>query len=188
MTSKIDQTKLNAIFAIILHRKRMWKFEILNTIIIALTVIVPVTFINAQYVSKGSSYEPTANLLCFMLSIALIGIAVLSLIFKFTDRISTHKMGIRNNIYISNECDNASNAKLTEKELAWFYRYVTEIDSQDRVTFEKVWDSIRKDTYREALKAYAPGNFKIKCSKCHSSPWDYKKGDCPQCGNTFSAA
>ena len=88
---------------------------------------------------------------------------------------------LRGIIEISNECDNISN--LTDSEREWFYRYVSEIDNNDIDTFAGLSDEKRKETYREALKEVEPGNHKITCPVCESSPWKYEKGDCQLCGN-----
>ena len=52
MTSKIDQTKINALSAKILHRKSKWKYEAINNTILVLTIVVPLLFIIALYVSE----------------------------------------------------------------------------------------------------------------------------------------
>lgn len=184
MTVKIQQTKLNAISAKNLHRKSKWKYESINGIVLFLTIIVPVLFIIAQYVSKGTESENLINTISFILSITLIAISIYSMIIKVGDKITTHKMGIKNNLYIANECDNLSS--LGEEELKWFFRYVTEIDNQDNDTFSKVSDNTKRKTYREALKEFNPGDYTITCPVCNSSPWKYKKGDCQLCGNTKS--
>ena len=182
MTSKIEQTKLNALSAKILHRKSKWKYEAINNTILVLTIIVPLLFIIALYVSKGTDYENLINIISFALSIVLIAVSIIALIWKVNDKITLHKLGMKNNIYIANECDNLS--KLSESELNWFFRYVSEMDTQDNDAFSKISDDERKKTYREALKEFEPGNFNVTCPVCNSSPWKFKKGDCQLCGNT----
>jgi mobilome CxxCx(11)CxxC protein len=181
MNTKIEQTKLNALSAKILHRKSKARLEGLNNFFLILTVIVPILFIIALYVSKGTSYENIINVISFILSILLIAVAVLSLIWGVSDKIVVHKLGMKNNIYIANECDNV--AQSSEEELTWFFRYVSEMDIQDSDTFSKISDEARKTTYREALKEFEPGNYEVLCPICKSSPWRYKKGDCQLCGN-----
>ena len=102
MQSKIEQTKLNATSAKILHRKGKNKYERLNVIFLILTLIVPLFFIIAQYVTKGGEYENLMNNISFGLSLVLIAISFLSLILKITDKIAIHKIGMKNNIFISN--------------------------------------------------------------------------------------
>jgi len=182
MTDKLRQTKLNAITAKILHRKGKAKYELFNGVISILTVIVPLLFIIALYITKGTTSEKLANDASFALSLILIAVSVLSLILKLTDKITVHKVGIKNNLYVANECDNLDS--LPDKELEWFYRYVTEIDNQDLDTFAGVGEKTKRKTYREALKEFSPGDHTITCPVCHSSPYEYKKGDCQLCGNT----
>lgn len=91
-------------------------------------------------------------------------------------------MGIKDNNYIANECDNADD--LSEEDLKWFFRYAGEIDNRDKSTFTNISEKIRKKVYREALKELIPGCYKITCPICKTSPWKYKKGDCQLCGNT----
>nr|WP_293295867.1 mobilome CxxCx(11)CxxC protein [Allomuricauda sp.] len=181
MQSKIDQTKLNATSAKILHRKGKDKYERLNILFLIFTLIVPLFFIIAQYVTKGTKYENIMNNTSFGLSLVLIGISFLSLILRITDKITVHKIGMKNNIFIANECDNISN--LSEKEQEWFFRYVNEIDNNDIDTFAGLSEDKRKETYREALKEVEPGNYNILCPICNSSPWKFEKGDCQLCGN-----
>ena len=182
MTDKLRQTKLNALTAKILHRKSKAKYEWFNGAVAILTVIVPILFIIAQYITKGTTSEELVNDISFALSLVLIAVSVLALILKITDKITIHKVGIKNNLYVANECDNL--AALTDKDLEWFYRYVTEIDNQDLDTFAGVSDKTKRHTYREALKEFSPGDHTITCPVCHSSPYEYKKGDCQLCGNT----
>jgi mobilome CxxCx(11)CxxC protein len=181
MNTKIQQTKINAISAKILHSKSKAKYEAVNNIFLVLTIVVPILFIIAIYVSKGTAYENVVNILSFMLSIVLIAVSVVALIWKISDQIGVHQLGIKNNIYIANECDNAGN--LSDAELTWFFRYVAEMDTQDKDTFSKVSEDVRKTTYRDALKEFEPGNYNIVCPLCGNSPWKYKKGDCQLCGN-----
>lgn len=182
MKNKIDQTKQNALSAKVLHSKSKWKYELLNNAVLALTIFVPLMFLIAQYVAKGTEYENIINIISFILSIVLIAISVTSMILKVNDKIAVHRMGIKNNLYIANECDNV--AKLKDAELEWFFRYVTEIDNQDKDSFSNISEMVRRKTYREALKEFSPGDYTITCPICNSSPWEFKKGSCQLCGNT----
>jgi mobilome CxxCx(11)CxxC protein len=182
MTPKLEQTKLNAISAKILHRESKAKYEWLNGAVAVLTIIVPILFIIAQYVTKGTTAEELFNYISFGLSLILICISIWAIIWKITDKITTHKVGIKNNSYVASECDNFSN--LSDAELEWFYRYVNEIDNQDLDTFASVNAEEKKKTYREALKEFNPGDYTVVCPLCKSSPWKFKKGNCQLCGNT----
>lgn len=182
MQSKIEQTKLNATSAKILHRKGLNKLEKLNIAFLVVTIIVPLLFIVAQYVTKGTKCENLMNNVSFGMSLLLLAVAILSIILKITDKITTHKIGMKNNIFVANECDTVAN--LPTKEQEWFFRYVNEIDNNDIETFAGISEEQKKDTYREALKEIEPGNHLITCPVCDSSPWKYKKGDCQLCGNT----
>lgn len=181
MQSKIEQTKLNATSAKILHRKGLNKLEKLNITFLVVTLIVPLLFIIAQYVTKDTEYENIVNNVSFAMSLVLIAVTFLSIILKITDKITTHKIGMKNNIFVANECDNVEN--LPNNELKWFFRYVNEIDNNDIETFAGISEEEKKDTYREALKEIEPGNHLITCPVCNSSPWKYTKGDCQLCGN-----
>jgi mobilome CxxCx(11)CxxC protein len=182
MQNKIEQTKLNATSAKILHRKGLNRLEKLNITFLFVTLIVPLFFIVAQYVTKGTEYENIMNNVSFGMSLLLLAITILSIILKITDKITTHKIGMKNNIFVSNECDSVANLPTNEQE--WFFRYVSEIDNNDIETFAGISPEEKKDTYREALKEIEPGNHLITCPVCDSSPWKYKKGDCQLCGNT----
>lgn len=182
MTDKLRQTKLNAISGKILHRRNKAKYEWFNGTVAILTIIVPILFIIAQYVTKGTTSEGLVNNISFSLALVLIAVSVVAMILKITDRITIHKVGIKNNLYVANECDNLS--LLPDSDLEWFYRYVTEIDNLDLDTFAGVTDKTKRKTFREALKEFSPGDHTITCPVCNASPWEYKKGDCQLCGNT----
>jgi len=182
MTDKLTQTKLNAISAKILHRKSKAKYEIIDGAVAVLTIIVPILFIIAQYVTKGTGSQILFDNISFGLSLVLIAISVLAIILKITDKITVHKVGIKNNIYVANECDNLSS--LPDQELEWFYRYVAEIDNLDIDIFSNIGSKVKRTTYREALKESSPGDHTIICPICKTSPWHYKKGSCQLCGNS----
>ena len=182
MQSKIEQTKINATSAKILHRKGLNKLEKLNIAFLVVTLIVPLLFIIAQFVTKGTECEKLMNNVSFGMSLLLLAVTILSIILKITDKITIHKIGMKNNIFVANECDTVAN--LPTKEQEWFFRYVNEIDNNDIETFSGISEEEKKDTYREALKEIEPGNHLITCPVCNSSPWKYKKGNCQLCGNT----
>lgn len=182
MNDKIEQTKLNAISAKILHRDAKGLYDFYNSLFLILTIIVPIAFIVAQYVTKGTGLESLFNTISIILSgILIIAALISSMILKVNEKITVHKIGLKNNLYIINECDNIG--KLTQSEQEWFFRYVTEIDQQDNDTFAKKSERTKKKVYRNALKEIEPGNYSITCPLCNKSPWKYKKGDCQLCGN-----
>jgi len=80
MTDRLRQTKLNAISAKILHRKNKAKYEWFNGAVSILTIIIPILFIIAQYVTKGTASEKLVNDLSFALSLALIAVSIMALI------------------------------------------------------------------------------------------------------------
>lgn len=183
MEDKLKQTKLNAISAKLLHRRNIAKYEFINNVILILTIVVPLIFIIAQYVTVGTEYQSLINILSFILSVSLISVSVLALIYRVNDKIFIHKNGLKNNIYIINECDSLIHSK--PDNLEWFFKYVAEMDNQDNDTFPKVNEKTRKKIYRDALKEFEPGNVLITCPVCKSSPWKYKPGDCQLCGNEY---
>jgi len=182
MLDKLQQTKLNAISARILHTQCKMKLERTNLIIAFLTVIVPTLFIIAIFTSKGTSFENGVNVVSFILSVFLICVSVWSYIRNINDRIVTHKLGVKNNIYIITECDNL--VKGSAENIEWFFRYVAEMDTQDLDSLSLISETTRQTTYRQALKELIPGDVTIVCSLCQASPWKYKKGSCQLCGNT----
>ncbi len=184
MQQRVQQTRLNAISAKILHQKKKNSYERLNKIFLGLTLIVPLVFIIAQFITKATPYEPLVNYISFGLSILLMSLSILALILKVNDKITVHKMGIKNNIFVTNECIRI--VDLPENEQEWFFRYVSEIDHSDADVFAGISAEEKRETYREALKELEPGNHTIKCPMCNSSPWNYKKGDCQLCGNTIT--
>lgn len=182
--NRIEQTKLDALSAKILHRKGLAKYERRNRLVLILTIIVPILFLIAQYITINTAFEQFVNMLSFALSILLICISLIAIFYKYNELIIIHKMGMKNNIYVANECDNLKDK--TDEENSWFYRYVSEIDNMDNDTFSSISVDDRQFAYREALKECEPGNYSIACPNCNSSPWNYVKGNCQLCGNKIS--
>lgn len=180
-TNRLEQTKLNALSAKILHKKGLAKYEKRNRLVLILTIIVPLLFITAQYVTINTELEAFMNVLSFCLSMLLICISLIAIFYKYNELVIIHKVGLKNNIYVANECDNLKNKNDIENE--WFFRYVTEIDNSDNDIFSNITEKERQFAYREALKESAPGNHAVKCPNCNSSPWNFAQGNCQLCGN-----
>ena len=184
MDDKLWQTKINAISAKILHRKYKGKYETYNVVFYILTCITPLIFIASQYVAKGETSEAVVGIISFVFSVILIGVTMYSTFIKVNDKITLHKIGLKDNIYVINECDNVKNYK--EKDRFWFYKYVSQIDSADNDTFANVSKKEKQEIYREALKEVEPGNSNVVCPVCSQSPWKHKfieGSSCQLCGN-----
>lgn len=180
-TNRLEQTKLNALSAKILHKKGLAKYERRNRLVLILTIIVPLLFITAQYVTINTELEAFMNVLSFCLSMLLICVSLIAIFYKYNELVIIHKVGLKNNIYVANECDNLKNKSDIENEC--FFRYVTEIDNSDNDIFSNITEKERQFAYREALKESEPGNHAVKCPNCNSSPWNFAQGNCQLCGN-----
>lgn len=188
MSEDLLQIKLDALSAKNLHRNRLWRFNVIKIITSILTIIVPILFIIAIYITKATKYEVSMNIVSFIFSILLICFSVAFLIFKIDDKIITHKFGLKNNLSIASEIDNLLMQKeVSEQNLEWFKRYVTEFYNTDNDTFGQIKEKERKKIYRNALKELQPGNYRIVCPICKASPWEFKIGNCQLCGNTPKA-
>lgn len=180
----LNQTRMNAIAAKILHCNGIKKYKFLSKVYLISTIIVPLFFIIALYISKGTTFEPIINSISFILSIFLIGYSVYSLIIKIDDMLIAHKSGMKENIFISSEASRLLNSNVAKGEdMEWFRRYCSEIDSRDSEIFSNIKVEEKREAYLEALKEIDPGNSSTICPSCKSSPWKFEKGECQLCGN-----
>ena len=135
---------MNSIVAKILHHKGIKKYELLQKIYLISIIVVPLFFIIALYISKGSSFEIIINIISFILSITLICYSVLSLILRIDDKLISHKSGMKNNMFIATEASKLLKSKNTEKDLEWFYSYCLEVDIADSEIFSNLDEEERK--------------------------------------------
>lgn len=184
MKEDLRQIRMDSLAAKYLHKKSISFYEKIKIVFLVSTIVTPIVFIVASYVSKGTNIEPLINTISFALSIILISLSVIMLIIKLDDKILIHKIGLKNNIYIARESESLLSSQTNKSALIWFFRYISEIDTADHDTFSGISEEKTKKAYRESLKEFTPGDSNVKCPKCNSSPWEYKKGNCQMCGNT----
>jgi len=179
---RILQTRLNALVAKYVYRKKLAVvrgFEIGVTIA---TVIVPILFIAAQYVAKGTQAESTMNLIAFIGSAVLICLVVLSLILSITKKLESYSNGLAENIRIAEECSSIIDSSESQN-LEWFYRYIASRDAEDSDLLASIKETERQSAYRKGLMELTPGAI-TNCPVCGASPARYTEGDCQICGNS----
>jgi mobilome CxxCx(11)CxxC protein len=184
MDDFLNQTRMNALAAKILHCNGIKKYKILSKVYLISTIIIPLFFIIALYISKGTGFESIINIISFILSIFLISYSVYSLIIKIDDMLIAHKSGMKDNIFILSEASRLLISTVSKDEdMEWFRRYCSEIDARDNEIFSTLKAEKKREAYLEALKEFDPGDYSILCPICESSPWKFEKGECQLCGN-----
>lgn len=183
MLERITQTRLNALVAKYLYRRKLRIIRGFGIGVTSATVIVPILFIAAQYVAKGTPAESTLNVIAFIGSAVLICLAVLSLILGITNKLELYSNGLSENIRIAEECSSVISANDSQKDLEWFYKYVASRDAKDSDLLASVRETTRQDAYRKGLMELTPSAI-TNCPVCGASPAKYKKGDCQVCGNS----
>lgn len=182
MNNKVLQIRTDALVAEYIYSKRLSRLGFVSTVIVCLTILVPILFSSAILLAKGTKYENLINLVSVVLSSALLGLSVLSLILKLDQKRESFLISRRSNIYVSSEA-----LKLLDKDdldLSWFYNYLAEMDSRDQENIGDVSENLKRKAYRHSLKKLMPGRSDTVCSICHASPFKFKTGSCQVCGNT----
>ena len=179
----IEQIRTNALVARTIHRNRLKKARMYSGIISALTVLVPIMFLAAQYWSKGTKGESLVIGAASIGSALLLCLSVVGLIMRIDLKILNHSIGINNNILVASEALKLE-VETDDIRLNWFYRYVAEIDMNDANVLADASSTEKQDAYREALKESHPGDTQVVCPICRASPFQYMKGTCQTCGNT----
>ncbi|UML83174.1 mobilome CxxCx(11)CxxC protein [Leptospira interrogans] len=181
--ARLKQIKMDALSARALYRDRLFYFNSLKNIYMLISICGSISFLGALYIARGTYFQDSIEFISTILSVITILYAVITLIYKYDDNIIISKNGIRNNTFIASEVDSAISTNKKESELHWFYRYVSQVDTEDNDFFSGLKISHKQKAYREALKESTIGNIEILCARCNRSPWDYEKGDCQLCGN-----
>lgn len=179
---RLTQTRLNALVAKYLYRQKLRIVRGFDMAVTAATVLVPILFITAQWVAKGTTAEGTMNLIAFIGSALLICLAVLSLILGINKKLEQYSNGLAENIRIAEEGLTMS-AGLAAQNQEWFYRYIASRDTKDAELLASTRTVARQSAYRNALRELTPAAI-TNCPVCGASPWKYKKGDCEACGNS----
>ncbi len=183
MLPRILQIRQDALVAKYLYRRELSALKVYQISLTTITVIVPILFIAAQWVTKGTNADPVMSYVSFVGSAMLICLTVYSLIFGLGGKIEDASNGLGNNIFIAEECQNFQTENAQDNELEWFFRYVSSQDSTDNKYLGDVPKKKRQAAYREALKELVPSTV-TTCPVCGASPWKYVKGTCEACGNS----
>lgn len=177
------QTRLNALVAKYLYRQKLRVVRGFEMAVTGATVLVPILFIAAQWVAKGTPAQSTMDLIAFIGSAILICLAVLSLILGINKKLELYSNGLAENISIAEEVLSMNAGSTPQQDLDWFYRYVANRDTKDNDLLASVKKETRQSAYRNGLKELTPSAV-TNCPVCGASPWKYKKGDCDACGNS----
>lgn len=182
MNERILQIRTDALVAEYIYAIKLRNLGYMSIAITCLTILVPIMFLAAIPITKGTEYESPLNTASIVLSAVLLCLSVLSLILKLDQKRESFLIARRSNIYVSSEA-----LKLIDKadaELSWFYNYLAEMDSRDQENIGEVSEKIKQKAYRHSLKKLMPGRSDTVCSICHASPFKFIAGSCQVCGNT----
>lgn len=179
---RIEQIRTNALVAKELHAKKLRGKNGYKIALNAMTIIVPILFLTAQYWAKSTQLETVINIVASLGSIALLCFAIFAIIIDLDGKIIKHTIGVKNNIFVATEAIKLMEEN-DENKLGWFYTYVAEVDTTDTDSLSGVSAEEKMTAYRESLKQLFPGESAIVCPVCNASPYIYEPGSCQVCGN-----
>jgi mobilome CxxCx(11)CxxC protein len=180
---RILQIRQNALVAKYIYIRRLARLRRYEIGLTSTTVIVPIMFIAAQWVTKGTFLEKPMAYVSFVGSAGLICVTVYSLICGLSNKLEKYSNGLKSNIYIADESQTYYSQETNEDELKWFFRYTTMQDSFDSEVIAETDESERRTAYRKALQELAPSTI-THCPVCGASPWKFVQGNCDACGNS----
>jgi mobilome CxxCx(11)CxxC protein len=182
MNERILQIRTDALAAEYIYSLKLDRIEKFTTSINILTLIVPVFIMSTLLMAKGGEYESQANIFSIFISAILLGLSIISLIFRFEQKRESYIIGRRSNIYVASEA--LKNINEDDSNLTWFYNYQVEMDSKDRENIGNIPIELKQKAYRYSLERLSPGKSDTVCPICKASPFVFKKGACQTCGNT----
>ncbi len=182
--TSLKQVKLEALSAIYLHEKRLYKLQKRNLLVEFLSIAVPTFYIVPRYLLKGSMMEATVDTAGELLAIALLILAIGKIVYKWQESETKHAVMARRNADIKNEAEQLLAKKTLSQELLFqFMKRVSDVDEEDREHLLGVTHEEDQEAYRDALKKLTPGATTC-CMKCGADPWRFRPGPCSVCGGT----
>jgi mobilome CxxCx(11)CxxC protein len=182
MNSRVLQIRTDALTAEYIYTKKLKHIDQLSVSITCLTILVPVIYSSAILIGKGTSVEFWINVISIVLSAFLLSLSIFSLIIRVDQKRELCLIGRRLNIDISSDALDVLDKD--DSELAWFYKYIAKVDSNDLENIGDISAEDKKNAYLYSLKKLFPGRADTVCSFCQASPFNFKKGSCQVCGNT----
>jgi mobilome CxxCx(11)CxxC protein len=183
---KVSQCKMDALSAKYLHERRLAKFRRFNSLVDYLAIAVPVLYLPARYLAKGTAESAFVEHMWEVLAAILLASVIFKMAYRWQERAEKHSRLLAENIALIGQVDyllsNSQNP--TPESIRWFTLIAEKLENDDRESFGIVKDREKKKAYREALKEVDPSSTETVCPRCHASPWDYKRGSCQLCGNT----
>jgi mobilome CxxCx(11)CxxC protein len=178
---RILQTKLDALSAKHLHVKRLTWLHKWNKLVDVLAIAVPTVYFAFRFIAKGTGAGPYVEILWEILAALLLVLTILKVGFSWQEHAQTHSKLLGENISLAGQANNllAERQTVSPEGARLFFVLAQTIESADRELLGQVPEEDKQWAYREGLK-----ELKVDCTRCKSSPWEFIKGSCQQCGNT----
>lgn len=181
---RITQSRLSALMAVFLHKKRIWRFRRKGLWVEFLAIAVPVFYIVPRFLLKGRPEAERVEVVWELLAASLLVATILKTVYRWQDRETRHSVMSRQNEDMALEAlEMLAREAIAGEVLAQFFKRVADINKEDRELFLDATQKEDQKAYREALKQLHPGVTTL-CSKCSADPWKFKKGACAACGGT----
>jgi mobilome CxxCx(11)CxxC protein len=182
ITTRIEQKRIDALCARILHEAALRRLRRFSVLIDVLALTVPIFYMAARLLAKGTSYESAAQSTWECIAAALLILVVIKMALRWSDRSEQHSKLIGQNISLSTQANYLLSKAPPDTDAAQsFFLYSDLIEIADRDSLGNPGARRKKYIYREALKEIGPD---VICPVCKSSPWHYTRGSCQACGNT----
>ena len=182
MNERVLQIRTDALAAEYIYTKKLKNIGQLSIVLTCLTIIVPVLISSAAFIGKSTPAEYWINMASIVLGALLLSLSIFSLVARIDQKRESYLIGRRLNVDISSDA-----LELLDKddsELAWFYKYIAKMDSNDLENIGSISNEEKNNAYLYSLKKLFPGRSDTVCSFCGASPFNFKKGSCQVCGNT----
>jgi mobilome CxxCx(11)CxxC protein len=184
--NRVKQQKLDALSAIHLHKKKIRDLQPKNRLIDFLTIAVPAFYLTPRLLAKGTNIAPFVDFVGEVLAGLLLVLALFKLINKWQDDEIKHAIMSRRNADTVNEADRILGSSNANNEtIEQFLIRTKDVNSEDEILLIDTNASDKKESYREALKQFSPGD-PIVCPVCGADPWQFILGNCQACGGTPS--
>ena len=183
---KVRQKKLDALYAIQLHRQQIDKLQQRNRFVESLSIAVPVFYLTPRLLARGTVGEGLVDNIGEILAAILLVLAILKLVNKWQDNEIKHSILLRRNRTIVYESDRLLERRITSPDVIdQFLSRVKDISDEDEALLPENKTSLKEKqkAYRKALMELSPGDTNL-CYACNANPLYFTPGNCKTCGGT----
>jgi len=184
---KIQQYKLDALCAILLHEKWLDQLTVRSKFLDFLTIAVPILYVVPRFAAKGTEAHMWVELVWEVIAALLLALAVWKVAMSWDERAKKHFHLMRRNQALRTEADQLlSNVKRVSLDrLIVFLEKARELEVDDSEMLTGFSKTEEQRIYREALRQDNPGAKEVLCPHCQSPTIvHFKSGSCPRCGGT----